>query len=340
MKRNPTIRDVARLAGVSHQTVSRVINDNERVAPETRARIEAAIAELGYSPNAIARSMAQGRTFTLACISQNLTDYTFASIIEGAETEARLQNYYLLTSSADTAEELLSLLEPLVGQRRVDAMMIVHPYIDPHIVPLPTTIPMVFVGSHKRAGSHHSVYLDNYASSCIATRHMLEQGHRVVAHITGPLVEEAAIDRKRGYEDTLRAAGFAVLEDLCVEGDWSASTGYTGFQRLYAAHPDVTAIVAQNDRMAIGVIRAVRDAGLDVPGQISVIGFDDMPLASYFDPPLTTMRQDMFEIGRTAARLIIHAVENGVVEQAHIRLSPAQLIVRNSTTHAPRGGDR
>ena len=326
----PTLRDVAREAGYSHQTVSRVINQRQDVLPETRARVEAAIAKLGYSPNAIARSMAKGRSRTLACISPNLTDYTFASIIEGAESEARQGGYFLLSSSAQDEQDFQALVTQLVSTGRVDGLLVINPYADQRHRHLPKNFPTVFVGARSHAERVSSVALDDEGAARVATQHLLACGHRRIALVSGPLVEECAQDRRAGYEAALRAAGLEPDPAWLFEGDWSASSGYRILNQLMERGPLPTAIFAENDRMAIGMLRAARDLGVKVPEQIAVIGFDDMPLSAYFDPPLTTMRQNMEAIGRAAVGLLVTAIDQPEADSQHLSL-PAELTVRQTT---------
>jgi len=326
-----TIRDVAKQAGVSHQTVSRVINDDATVTPETRGKVEAAIADLGYQPNAIARSLAKGRTRTLACIAPNLTDYTFARIIEGAEVESRQQGYFLISSSAPDEATFAALINELVPSRRIEGVMIINPYVDDRVAALPKNFPTVFVGGQAREGTDiDSVALDDEAAARVATEHLIALGHHRIAMITGPLIEDCTRERIIGYQSALMSAGLHVDAEMTVAGDWSASSGHTAFAQLFDRAAPPTAIFAQNDRMALGALRAARDRGLAVPDQIAVIGIDDMPLASYFDPPLTTMHQDMFAIGRTAAQLLVRAVDQPQAARQHVRLR-AELLVRQST---------
>ncbi len=327
----PTIRDVARLARVSHQTVSRVINHSEDVTPETRERVEAAIMELNYRPNAIARSMARGETRTLACISPNLTDYTFASIIEGAELEARNQGYFLLSASASVPESFKELIEELVGHRRVDGLVIINPYADNRHKYIPDNFPLVFVGAHSRDGSACSVSLDDIKVAFDATQHLLSLGHQKIAMITGPMEEDCSCDRAEGYRKAMQEAGLAIDESMIIEGDWAATSGQVAMYTLAEQGRMPTAVFAQNDRMALGVLRAAREMSLNVPNDLAVIGVDDMPLSSYFDPPLTTMRQDMVQIGRDAARLLIQAIKEPQPPK-QILLS-GKLIVRSSTVY-------
>ncbi len=326
-----TIRDVAREAGVSHQTVSRVINGDTLVTPETRAKVEAAIAQLGYQPNAIARSLAAGHSKTLACLAPNLTDYTFAAIIEGAEAECRQHGFFLISSSAPHEAAFAALIDELVPSRRIEGLMVINPYIDRRTQYLPGNVPTVFIGGHPRPGHEvDAITLDDCGAARSAVDHLTGLGHRRIAMLTGPLVEDCTQDRITGFRLSLQAAHLKPDPDLLVEGDWSASSAYTATLELLKLKRPPTAIFAQNDRMALGALRAARDLGLPVPERLSVIGLDDMPLASYFDPPLTTMRQDMFAIGRTAAQLLVRRVEQPPVQPQQLRQA-AELIIRQST---------
>ena len=334
-----TIREVARQAGVSHQTVSRVINGDPLVTPETRARVEAAIAELGYQPNAIARSLAAGRSHTLACLAPNLTDYTFARIIEGAEAECRQHGFFLISSSAPDEATFAALFNELVPSRRIEGLMLINPYIDQRTQHLAGNFPTVFIGGHPRAGHDiDAITLDDCGAARAAIHHLAQLGHKRIGMITGPLVEDCTQDRISGYRGALKDAKLKADPALIVEGDWSASSAHKATLDLMKIKQPPTALFAQNDRMALGALRAARDLGLSVPGQLSVIGLDDMPLASYFDPPLTTMRQDMFAIGRTAAQLLVRAVEQPQAKHQQLR-QPAELIIRQSTgQRSTKGG--
>ncbi|HNC91174.1 MAG TPA: LacI family DNA-binding transcriptional regulator [Anaerolineales bacterium] len=328
---HPTLRDVARLAGVSHQTVSRVINGSEEVLPETRAIVEEAIKQLGYRPNAIARSMARGQTRTLACVSPNLTDYTFASVIEGAEVEARQHEYFMLSSSATDPQAFQELVNELVGHRRVDGLIVINPYADDRFLHLPENFPVVFVGARSHEKEICSVSLDDEKVAYEATRHLISLGHTNIALVTGPMEEDCSQDRAEGYRRALQEAGIAYDESKVLEGDWSASSGQRALLTFVENGPVPSAVFAQNDRMAMGVLRAARDVNLKVPSQLAVIGVDDMPLSSYFDPPLTTMRQDMPLIGQEATRMLLDIINKKEPAVRELKL-PAQLVVRQSTS--------
>mgnify|MGYP003390902311 CR=1 FL=1 len=333
---HPTLRDVARLAGVSHQTVSRVINGSEDVLPETRAIVESAIEQMGYRPNAIARSMARGQTHTLACISPNLTDYTFASVIEGAEVEARQHDYFMLSSSASDPQAFRALVDELVGHRRVDGLIVINPYADERFQYIPKDFPLVFVGASAHEKNICSVSLDDEKVAYEATRHLITLGHTKIALVTGPMEEDCSQDRTEGYQRALQEAGIAFDKTMVVEGDWSASSGQSALLSFVEQGRVPSAVFAQNDRMAMGVLRAARDINLKVPSQLAVIGVDDMPLSSYFDPPLTTMRQDMPRIGQEATRMLLDIIKKKSTAMRDLKL-PAELVIRWSTSE--KGGD-
>jgi DNA-binding LacI/PurR family transcriptional regulator len=325
-----TIRDVAHHAGVSHQTVSRVINDSERVRPETRARVESAIAELGYRPNAMARSMARGRSGILACIAPNLTDFTFASLINGAETAVREHGYFLLSTTAQDEATFTDLINELVSGNRIEGLLVINPYADGRYQKLPHDFPIVFAGARPREDGVNSVALDDKTVAQIATQHLIDLGHRQIGLITGPLAEDCSQDRCQGYETILQAAGITQAPELVIEGDWSVRSGYDALMQFAQMGQIPSAIFAQNDLMAAGVLRAARDIGVNVPGQLSVIGIDDIPMSAYMTPPLTTLKQDFQTIGRAAGNLLVDAITYPERPCQH-SLIPAQLVIRRST---------
>jgi len=325
-----TIRDVAARAGVSHQTVSRVINDSDRVLPDTRAKVEAAIAELGYRPSAIARSMAIGRTGILACIAPGLTDYTFASLISGAEIEVRKHGYFLLSASAPDAHTFAALIDELVSSRRAEAIMVINPYADDRHTYLPVDFPVVFAGARPREDAMNSVALDDITVGFDATEHLLNLGHTCLGMITGPMEEDCSQDRCQGFTNALAAHKIISQPQWTIEGDWSARSGYDAMMRMAQANNLPSAIFAQNDLMAVGILRAARDLGLAIPEQLSVIGVDDIPMAAYSAPPLTTIKQDFLMIGQEAAKLLIRAIEDPLAPRQHLVL-PAEMLLRRST---------
>jgi DNA-binding LacI/PurR family transcriptional regulator len=333
-----TIRDVAARAGVSRQTISRVINGSERVSAATEERVRAVIVELGYQPNAIARFMARGRTETLVCLAPNLADYTFASVIDGAEAAVRRCGYYLMSSSAPDSDTFASLIVELIGGGHAEGLLVINPFVDDRYVHLPADVPVVLIGVYAAGHATSSVSLDDPAAGRLAMEHLLALGHRRIATITGPLAEDCARERLAAYEQMMAAAGAQVAAGWVAEGNWSAAAGFTALNQIMGSAERPTAIFAQNDQMAVGVLRAARDRGIDVPQMLSVIGIDDIPLATHFEPPLTTVHQDFAEIGRIAARLLNQALADPLAPPEHVRLA-SRLVVRNSTAafEAPPG---
>ncbi|MCO5194939.1 MAG: LacI family transcriptional regulator [Anaerolineae bacterium] len=329
-----TLRDVARQAGVSHQTVSRVINGSDKVRPATKAHVEAVIAELDYRPNAMARSMARGRSGILACIAPNLTDYTFASIIEGAQSAAREHDYFLLSASAHDEAQFSKLVDQLVNTRRTEGIIVINPYVNERYRHLPDDVPVVFAGARPREDSTTSVALDDVVVAREATEHLLSLGHRTIGMVTGPMEEDCCQDRHLGYCQALQAATLPVDDELIIEGDWSPESGYNGLCTLLAKENRLTALFMQNDSMAVGALRAARDLDLRVPEDLSVISVDDIPYSSFFTPPLTTFRQDFEFIGAEATRLLAEAIENPTDERTHLLIS-AELVLRRSTDAPP-----
>jgi len=329
-KIRPTIRDVANLAGVSHQTVSRVINREDRVNPETREKVEDAISKLGYIPNVIAKSMARGATKTLACISPNLIDYTYASIIDAAQAEVRQLGYYIISVSVPDEELFSKIITELVLSGRTDGLLLINPGVPEWKKYLPQGFPVVIAGAYPFEDSVNTVSLDEIAAGRIATQHLIENGHRKIAVITGPANEYSAQARLTGYRDSLNNSRIAYDPTRIIEGDWSATAGYQAVETLLSVGTEFTAIFAQNDRMAVGAIKSLHSHQMDVPKDVSVVGFDDIPLASYFTPSLTTMQQNMDELGKQAACLLIRALEQSELEFEHIKI-PSHIILRNST---------
>jgi len=332
MVKRITLKDVAAHAGVSYQTVWRVINAKKEVKPETRVRIQAAVEELGYHPDAIARSMAVGRTCTLGCIAPNLTDYTFACLIEGAKSEAQKHDYFLIAMSAERENEVGALCDDMLS-RRVDGLMAINPHADERYryfeKLISKSVAIVYSGDHPRNKGVSSVQVDDESGGYQATRHLIELGHKQIAMVTGPRNEDCVQDRITGYQRALEEANLGTPSKIILTGDWSASSGYQAVKQLLESGISFSALFAQNDRMAVGAIQAARDHGLQVPNDMAVVGFDDMPLASYFDPPLTTIHQDIFEIGRQTASLLINRVENPESPTQHV-IIPCELIVRRS----------
>lgn len=323
----PLMVDVARLAGVSHQTVSRVLNDHPHVSAKTRAGVLAAIRDLGYRPNAAARSLVTGRTNALGVISVDSTLYGPSSMLYGLERAAP-PDYLVAIARLDTFDRrsLHQAVERFLGQA-VEGIIVVAPQTSAveALINLKTDIPLVAIKCGIDAPLP-SVIIDNLAGAARATQYLLDLGHETVHHLAGPLTWLDAQERMNGWRQTLAAAG-ARVPDL-VSGDWSARSGYEMGHRL-AAMPDVTAILAANDQMALGLLRALAERGRDVPGDVSVVGFDDIPEAAFFRPPLTTVRQDFGELGTRAMHLLMDRISGADQFVPSLPIMP-DLVVRAS----------
>jgi DNA-binding LacI/PurR family transcriptional regulator len=330
--------DVGRLAGVSHQTVSRVINGSPNVRPETRDRVLAAMRELGYSPNSVARALVTGRSNTVGVVSFDTTLYGPASTLYGIERAAHDVGYFIVVASLKTLDRssIMVAVERL-RSHGVDGILVIAPHEDAADALLHTTadFPLVAVEAGPEA-SVPVVAVDQLAGAVAATRHLLDLGHSTVWHIAGPADFLEAQQRLRGWKDTLSLAGAEVHAPLI--GDWSARAGYD-LGRRYSRDSAVTAIFVANDQMALGVLRAMHEAGRDVPSEVSIVGFDDIPESRYFTPPLTTVRQDFDELGRRSLQALVRMIEGGEPPEPGPHVRP-ELIVRASTTVPDHDLDR
>ena len=300
--RPPVMHDVAQLAGVSHQTVSRVLNDHPSVRPATRERVENAIAQLGYRRNSTARALATRATNTIGVITVDAAEYGPSRTLVSIEAAARAAAYrvHFVSVPGTDAEHLGEALEYLIAAS-VDGLIAVAPLQGAarSLQGLRTTIPLVEVTILDPAtGRPSGVAVDQVSGAAAATNLLLGLGHRTVVHLAGPPQWLDTAARIRGWRQALATGGRPVLPTLT--GDWSAASGYLAGRQLtgQVAGGQISAVFVANDQMALGVMSAMHDAGLQVPGDVSVVGFDDIPEAEFFHPALTTVRQDFAEIGR------------------------------------------
>ncbi|SEM54580.1 transcriptional regulator, LacI family [Nonomuraea pusilla] len=328
-RRLPVMADVAREAGVSHQTVSRVLNDHPNVRPDTRARVEAAISRLGYRRNLVARALVTKRSRTLGVVSFDTTLYGPASMMYGIEQAARTAGYFVSIVSLKSldAANVRDAIDYLAEQG-VDGVVVIAPQRSAGraLESLPQGLPAVAVeGSHTTGVPE--VCIDQVEGARLATRHLLDLGHETVWHVSGPADWMESEGRIEGWRSVLEEAGRPVPEPLA--GDWSPRAGYEAGKSL-AAMRGVTAVFAANDQMALGVLRALTEKGVRVPEQISIVGFDDIPESEFFSPPLTTVRQDFDVVGRHSIELLLRQIDAGL--SAYERLVvPPSLVVRSST---------
>jgi DNA-binding LacI/PurR family transcriptional regulator len=331
-RRTAVMADVARLAGVSHQTVSRVINESAHVRPETRRRVLAAMRTLDYRPNPAARALVTGRSRTLGVVSFDTTLYGPASTLFAIEQDAHAAGYFITIVSLLAMDRagVLGAVDRLRVQG-VDGILVITPQegAAEAVANLPAAVPVVAVEAGP-AGSVPVVAVDQFAGAVSATQLLLDLGHRTVWHVAGPRDFLEAQQRVEGWRAALEAAGAQAPPVLT--GDWSPRSGYEVGRRL-AEDPEVTAVFVANDQMALGVLRALHERGRSIPREISVVGFDDIPEAQYFTPPLTTVRQDFGEMGRSSLRLLLDLMRN---DQPPSRLTIApELVVRRSTAPPP-----
>jgi DNA-binding LacI/PurR family transcriptional regulator len=334
-RRRPAVMsDVGRLAGVSHQTVSRVVNGSPHVRAETRQKVIAAMRELGYRPNSVARALATGRTNTFGVVSFDTTLYGPASTLFGIERAAHDAGYFIIVASLVSLDRA-SVAEAIERLRRhgVDGILVIAPHRETAdaLRNAPGDIPLAAVEAGP-AGSVPVVEVDQFAGAAQATRHLLDLGHETVSHVAGPVDWLESEKRMEGWRSTLEAAGAEVPEPLV--GDWSARSGYELGRRL-SLEKDVSAIFVANDQMALGVFRALSEAGREIPLDVSIVGFDDIPEAPYFTPPLTTVRQDFGEVGSRSVRMLLSTMETGERLPPGSLVQP-ELIVRASTAPASR----
>ncbi|MBW9092141.1 LacI family DNA-binding transcriptional regulator [Microbacterium jejuense] len=324
-----TIFDVARLAGVSHQTVSRVLNDLPNVRPATRERVENAITQLRYVPSQAARALVTRRSRTIGLVATGLPDYGPSSVVLNFNQSARDAGYAVIaTNPADAAAATLRSATEMLIRQNVEAVVLLaaeRAALDA-FDGWELGVPLVSIASESR-GRGIRVALDQYQGARTAVSHLLALGHRDVVHIAGPEGSMDAEERLRGWRDRLAEAGIAGREP--ERGDWSPEAGYRiGAELVRAGVPG--AVFVSSDQMALGLLHALGEAGLRVPDDVSVVGFDDIPEAAHFSPPLTTVRQDFVGLGRDAMAAVLTQLQDEEATAPPPTRVP-QLVVRAST---------
>jgi len=343
-----TLADVAKLAGVSKQTVSRVINDSEHVTPETRERVMHCINELGFRPSALARQLSTGRSHTLGVVSCGGFGYLSSGIAYvGMVRQADRMGYALLTRDITDFRlpVIRSVLDYMV-ERQVDGIIWAGPEIGDSHVWLddfdPTSLPMpLVVVNAKQRGTIDTIGFDNFSAGLVATRHLLSLGRRRVGHISGPLNRWVAQQRVDGWRSALDEAGLGICKDYFAEGDWEPGTGGPGLRRLLELCPKLDAVFVGSDRMALGVLHEAHRLGLRIPEDIAVIGIDNAPESEFLIPPLSTMVQDTPNMAERALRLLVRRICErrgdpypALCEQAEEVKMQHRLVLRESTLNA------
>lgn len=324
-----SIGDVARLAGVSLQTVSRVSNGAAAVRADTRARVLAAMTSLGYAPNHAARALRYGSFGAIGVVAHRLSRTGETSIVEAVVEAARLEGFTVslvdvLTPSPDDVSAAVRRLD----NQAVDGLVVIRAETaTPESLVLPSHLPVV-VADPRFVGPHAAVGADESGGSQAAVQHLAGLGHRRIHHVAGPQGSVPARLRADAWRAACAAAGVEAPEP--DTGDWTAASGYRAGARL-AADPTVTAVFCANDEMAVGLVRAMAEAGRRVPDDVSVVGFDDIPLAGYVWPPLTTVVHDFARVGAALVDLLVRQVRDGADLHAERVVVPAPLVVRAST---------
>jgi DNA-binding LacI/PurR family transcriptional regulator len=338
--KRPTIKEVAKATGVSTQTVSRVINERPDVAPETRERVLRAISELGYQPSALARSLIQQRSYTLGVVTAGLKEIGPSRTLNGITSAAEAAGYSLLLKELPRfdADDVEPIFQALLS-RHVDGIIWAVPevgenrnWINQKSLDYPIPIVFLMMEPEKNISD---VSIDNYLGGRMAMSHLLEQGYLHIGHITGPLDWWEARQRMQAWKDTLKDAGLEAAAEHCMEGNWSPASGAQAFEKLLEHYPGMDAIFVGNDQMALGVIQLACQKGLKIPEDLGIVGFDNIPESAYFCPPLTTVQQDQYAVGKVAVEETIKMINSlwqgsAQIEPVSIILPPT-LIVRQSS---------
>lgn len=326
------MRDVAERADVSVTTVSHVVNDTRYVSDELRGRVREAMDALGYRPNRLARSLRRGETHTIGVVVPDSSNPFFAEVARGVEDASFAQRYSVILCNSDGDLEKELFYTNVLTARQVDGILFVAAGVSTeHIRKLQQDrVPVVVVDREIPEVSVDKVLTDNVHGGEIVTRHLSDLGHRRIGCITGPSDVTPSADRVTGYRRALEEAALPFDEEIVLRGDFQYEGGFRAGRRLLTMDDPPTAIFACNDLMAVGVIRAAREMGRRVPADLSVAGFDDVHLASFTSPPLTTVAQPKYEMGVVAAELLLGRMEDHDQPPRH-RLLETRLVVRRST---------
>jgi LacI family transcriptional regulator, galactose operon repressor len=322
-----TIRDVAREAEVSVASASRALNGLDNVTDATRQRVLAAAQQLRYVPDIGARMLSTRRSDTIGVVLPDLYGEFFSELIRGMDTGTRAKGLHLLVSNSHgDADEAAAAIRSMRG--RVDGLLLMSPHVDAHLLAdnLAHDLPIVLINTRVDGDAHPAFRVDNHAGAMTATRHLMARGRRRVAHIAGPADNFEAQERRRGYEDALEGA-----EPIVLAGDFSEQSGADAGAAILAMDPRPDAVFAANDMMAVGCLGAFEAAGLTVPGDIALAGFDDIPIARLLRPSLTTVRIGIADLGLQALQRLVSTLEQGGPAQGAAEVIEPELIVRDSS---------
>lgn len=330
-----TIKEVAREAGVSVATVSRVMNDSGPVNVDTRQRILDVARDLRYVPNSAARSLIMARTHTLGILLPDLHGEFFSEVMRGIDHTASHKDYHILVScSHNNRSDVEAALRAMRG--RVDGMIVMSPDLGASALRdnLPDNLPVVLLNCRANGSTYSSVNIDNRSGSAAMVRHLMYLGHRRIAVVRGGDANHDSNERLAGYRDVMKEGG--VYDELLeVKGSFTEESGYLAGLSLLVQDPRPTAVFAFNDSMAVGVLSAIQEGGLDIPGDISVAGFDDIPMSRYLNPPLTSVHVPISDLGSLAVGRLIESLQRDGPVPARVETVPTTLVERRSTGPAP-----
>ncbi len=327
-----SIKDIAKAAGVSHTTVSRALRDDPRISEQTRNLVHRLAAEMGYSPSAIARGLATGKTNTVGMVVTTISDPFVAPIAQGTERKAMEAGYSLILSQsgADPDRELAAVR--LLRERRVDGVIVTASRVGELYTPLLSElkVPIVLINNQKGGGYLHSIYVDDFAGAKMAVGLLIDLGHRDIAYIACPERERSNRNRMNGYKAALESRGISVNERLILqlEGKDDMARGAAAVEEILSLDERPTALFCYNDMTAIGALQALHESGVRVPEDISIVGFDDVPISSVVCPALTTVAQPKEEMGVKAMEMLLALIEGE--ERENVVVKP-RLVVRSST---------
>lgn len=332
-----SIKDIARAAGVSHSTVSRALRDSPLVNAATRQRIQAVATEMGYTPDAQARSLVTGRSRAVGVVVATIADPFVAEVVQGVETTAQEHGYSVVLSGSGAKPEREMAAVQMLRSKRVDGVIVTASRIGAlylsHVERL--GVPVVLINNHNEQSGHYTytVTVDNHQGGLLAMEHLLALGHRRIAYVTGPEDHSSDMERMGAYRLALEVHGLPWAPELVVRGNGWPDGGRRALEELTSLAEPPTAVFCYNDMTAIGLMRTARERSIRIPQSLAVVGFDDIPLAAYVDPPLTTIAQPKFEMGQLAMGMLLNLMQAGTPagERLSSPVVQGQLIVREST---------
>lgn len=333
----PTIQDVARRASVSTATVSRALSTPERVSEKMREKVQAAVLATGYTLNQTARSLRMKSTRTILAALPNISNPFFSPILNAIEEVAMSRGYSLLVTNSTYGDDSLDQLRAFLNSSRADGLLLLNGALTPAdlqtLYSSSARMPVVVACEEIPGSGQSTVCTDNREAAARATQHLIELGHKRIAHLTGPSTNILGTERQAGFEDAMQAAGLSIDPGLVFEGSFSVQTGRVAAKHFFGLRQPPTAIFSGNDSMAIGLVAEASNLGLNCPSDFSIIGFDDIELASSFIPPITTMHQPTGEIGRIATVTLLDQLEDADASDAFPKsiVLKSSLVVRGST---------